>query len=503
MAHAKRTVFGFLLILALCFLVLSAINLRVVSASGLVYIKADGSIDPPTAFVSTVDNLTYTLKGDVGQMVVERNNIVIDGANHTVFSTLTNYGILLNETNNVTVENMQVGAQWVMMHGKPTALDGIRLYSCFNVSIIGNTFTDGVSALTILASNGTTVSDNNILKSEFASSIVLYEGTGISLIESSGSIISDNIMTKMDYAVVIGHGSYGNYFYNNTVTQSKYGFDFSNLSNSWAQNPIGTDNISASNTVDGKPVYYWVGKHDSQVPSDAGDIILTNCQNITMANLNLTSNEDSILLLNTTNSFITQSSVTTNGDGILLINCHNITITENFFESSQVDIRFLQSSGNTIYHNEFDKYSSNVILGGESSNTWDNGYPSGGNCWGHRSLSGGYSNGPDLHWGVFQNRTGPDGIIDTPCVLDNNNTDHYPLASPYSYWVSPIIGDINRNGKVDMNDVEGAAASFGAVPTSLTWNPNADITGPTYLHPDGKVDMRDIALIARNVGKTS
>ena len=499
--HADRTVFGFLLMLTLCLLTLSAINLRAVSASGLVYIKADGSVDPPTAFISTADNLTYTLNGDVGQMVVERNNIVIDGANHTVFSTLTNYGILLNETSNVTVENMQVGAQWVMMQGKLIALDGIRLHSCFNVSIIGNTFTDGVFALTIVDSSGTTVADNNMLKSDFASSVGLV-CEGILLFNSSGSIISDNIITKIDYAVDIGFGSYGNFLHNNTVMQSKYGFFFSNLSNSLPSSPINTDNVDTSNTVDGRPVYYWVGKQDLEVPTDAGVVALTNCHNITAANLGLTHNEDSILLVNTTDSFITQASIADSTYGIHLVRCHNITVTQNLIANCIIDIVLSQSSGNTIYHNQFDKLSV-LILNGESSNTWDNGYPSGGNCWGHMSLSGGYANGPDIHWGVFQNRTGCDGIIDTPYVLDNNNTDHYLLASPYSYWVSPIIGDINRNGKVDMNDVEGAATSFGAVPTSLTWNPNADITGPTRLHPDGKVDIRDIALIARNVGKTS
>ena len=155
----KRTLLGFVLILTLCSWP-SAFDLRAVSASGVVYIRADGSVDPPTAPVSTMNNVTYTLNGDIDQVVVERDNIVIDGANHTVFSTLTNYGILLNETSNVTVENMQVTAQLTHVQEVWLALDGIRVYSCFNVSIIGNTFMDTVFALSIVASNETKVSDN-------------------------------------------------------------------------------------------------------------------------------------------------------------------------------------------------------------------------------------------------------------------------------------------------------------------------------------------------------
>lgn len=345
---------------------------------------------------------------------------------------------------------------------------------------------------------------------------------GITLIESSGSIISDNIITKVDYAVWIGYGSHGNNFYNNTVTQSKYGFGFSNLYSAWPSDTNNTDIADTSNTVDGKLVYYWVDKRDMEIPTDAGDVVLINCHNITVTNLNLTRNYDSILLVNTTDSSINQTTIINGLKGVHMVNSHNITvtglelinapirlqgtndslITENFISGS-TNIEFWQSSGNMIYHNEFDNYTLSVYLDGISSNKWDDGYPSGGNRWGHMLLSGGYANYQDMYWGMFQNRTGCDGIADTAYILDTDNIDHYPLASPYWYWKNPIICDINRDAKVDMKDVEATVKSFGAIPTSPTWNPSADVNGPQYLHPDGKIDIRDVSLIARNVGKTA
>jgi PKD repeat protein len=63
------------------------------------------------------------------------------------------------------------------------------------------------------------------------------------------------------------------------------------------------------------------------------------------------------------------------------------------------------------------------------------------------------------------------------------------------------VGDINGDGKVDMKDIALVAAAFGTSPGHPRWNPDADITGPTYLVPDNRVDMRDVSLVAKNFGQ--
>jgi len=69
----------------------------------------------------------------------------------------------------------------------------------------------------------------------------------------------------------------------------------------------------------------------------------------------------------------------------------------------------------------------------------------------------------------------------------------------YIYW-SPA--DINHDLVVNMKDIAIAAKAFNIVPGDQLWNPHADITGPQPLVPDGKIDMRDISLIAKNFLKT-
>jgi len=63
------------------------------------------------------------------------------------------------------------------------------------------------------------------------------------------------------------------------------------------------------------------------------------------------------------------------------------------------------------------------VINLQSVNAWDAGYPSGGNYWSDYA-------GVDLKSGPSQDMSGSDGIGDTRYVIDENNTDRYPLISP-------------------------------------------------------------------------
>jgi hypothetical protein len=54
--------------------------------------------------------------------------------------------------------------------------------------------------------------------------------------------------------------------------------------------------------------------------------------------------------------------------------------------------------------------------------------------------------------------------------------------------------DIDGNGKVDMKDVAIVAKAFGSTPGSPSWDPRADLDG------NGKVDMKDIGAVAKAYG---
>jgi hypothetical protein len=59
-----------------------------------------------------------------------------------------------------------------------------------------------------------------------------------------------------------------------------------------------------------------------------------------------------------------------------------------------------------------------------------------------------------------------------------------------------ILGDINRDGDVDFDDLAAFAGSYGSFSGEPAYNADAD------LDHDGDIDLNDLIVLARNYGKT-
>ncbi len=59
-----------------------------------------------------------------------------------------------------------------------------------------------------------------------------------------------------------------------------------------------------------------------------------------------------------------------------------------------------------------------------------------------------------------------------------------------------LLGDLNKDGVVDIFDVVNVALAFGSSLEDLNWNQAAD------LNNDDFVDIFDVVLLAQNFGKT-
>jgi len=60
-----------------------------------------------------------------------------------------------------------------------------------------------------------------------------------------------------------------------------------------------------------------------------------------------------------------------------------------------------------------------------------------------------------------------------------------------------LLGDVVKDGVVDMRDVQAVLAVFGSKAGDANWNPNADV------FKDGKINMRDVATVCNDYGKTA
>jgi parallel beta-helix repeat protein len=109
----------------------------------------------------------------------------------------------------------------------------------------------------------------------------------------------------------------------------------------------------------------------------------------------------------------------------------NCTVVRNNISDCYSAIVLRAAEGCIVYHNNiFSARHQNPILDEQGwCNSWDAGYPEGGNYYFDYAGSDDYS-------GVDQDESGPDGIGDTPVIVYtylpvDPGVDHYPLVAPY------------------------------------------------------------------------
>lgn len=110
--------------------------------------------------------------------------------------------------------------------------------------------------------------------------------------------------------------------------------------------------------------------------------------------------------------------------GISLDSSRQNTISGNIIFDNTYAIHAPASQNNKIFHNNFIDQPTRIYRG---INSWDNGYPSGGNYWSHFYTE-------DFYSGPYQDVNGSDGIGDWTLYIDEDNFDNYPLIAPCSIF---------------------------------------------------------------------
>ncbi|MCJ7423721.1 right-handed parallel beta-helix repeat-containing protein [Candidatus Bathyarchaeota archaeon] len=241
-----------LLLLMLLALLIGTLNLasRVekAKASGTIYIRTDGRIDPPTTPIVTVDKITYTFTGNIyDSIVVERDNIVVDGDDHATQGIGTGTGIELSYRSNVTIENVVI-----------TQFDfGISLNHSANCAIVRNIMMENsFEAIRLYESSSNNITSNDINATEY-DGIVLYGSSdnkieennltdnydGIRLYESSKNDITENIVASNYYGIFLALSSNNSIFHNNVTTNDGNGVS---LAWSSSENRIEENHIEAN-----------------------------------------------------------------------------------------------------------------------------------------------------------------------------------------------------------------------------------------------------------------
>jgi len=322
------------------------------------------------------ENLTVNSNSQVGYLaVVNSKDILIKDLNLTD----NGEGLLGAYSQRLTIENCYL----------VNNLRGIYLYSSNHATVRGNNVT-GNSA------EGVSLYESQ--KCDFSDNVVAENGVGMLFYDLTDSIVFRNNVTDNFERGVQMLGSSCNILSQNKLEEN--GREGVYMFNS--DNNILDDNRAFGNLHDG----LWID----------------TSQNNTLTDNEVGWNdENGIYLLTSTNCQVLDNEVFGNeGTGIYLTTSDNNTLTGNKVSGNlDYGVRLYRCSDNKIFNNNFlnHTYHANVFL--SSHNSWDHGYPTGGNFWDDYS-------GEDQYSGQYQNLIGSDGIGDTPVVIGSNNVDRYP-----------------------------------------------------------------------------
>ncbi len=402
---------------------------------------------------NTIDSNNITWSRDTSIMFRTSNNNTVSRNDLSIHSDGISWWY---SDNNAIIANTFYGAPW----------REIRLDSCNNITISHNTFRILSIGISIRVGDNITITNNTILD----------RGTGITIRESTRVSITDTTM--------VGNGIL--------------------ISGPFRMEQWNTHSIDNSNTVNGKPVYYWKNVAGGEIPPGAGQVILANCTNVVVEYQDVSNTTAGVQIGFSSNIYVSEISAFSNVlYGYRLRQTHNSIVAnstaydnyrgfyiqgsnDNIIDNNTVTINrlfgiYLDSSyGNWLFHNNLIDNNANKF-DWYFANLWFSDYPSGGNYWSDYT-------GFDVLNGPLQDQPGSDGLGDTPYVLEFDYVDRYPLMSPY------------KNLPIRPPIVLGAHLSGGNLEdVTLRWFVSPD-DGGGYRNVTGYTIFRGTTYDAQGVG---
>ena len=274
-----------------------------------------------TYFENVVVDKTLSLVGE------NRSNTIIDGNRNGI--------VVRVRANNTVVSNF-------------TIRNGARTIS--NPMVIPG---DGIS----IGSSGCTIT-GNIITNNTDDGICIYAAYCTIV----GNIIANNRYGIEIETVSIKNPASGNILRDNSMINNTYNFGVQPDRPGLPKSAPFIQDIDTSNTVNGKPIYYWVNEHDKQVSTDAGYVAIINSTNITVKNLNLRNNYEGVLIAYSNNILVDSVNISTVTHGITIHYSHHNNISASTILNNHKGIFVEFLNDNTITDNTILKSSFGVFL---------------------------------------------------------------------------------------------------------------------------------------------
>lgn len=306
-----------------------------------------------------------------------------------------------SSSNGIEIRNTNVSfvIQDVYVHSVRSDYNGIYLLNVSNGRIEDNTISNNVgNGVLVDSSDNIALVDNSIFSNT---------KMGIRLSDTRNVTIAENdILNNHD----------GVYIYTYKLTNAII------TSNDISNNSVGVRLFLVENvSITGNKVSSnWVGIFMGRL-----------CTNVEISDNEIDSNKKKgISSKYVWNVTITDNYVSNSDLGIDIDDSKNFTITDNYVSNNSHGIYVYISERILVYHNSF---INNTVQASDQwgiENSWDGGYPTGGNYWSDY-LGWDSCSGPDQN-----SCSGSDGVGDNPYVIDEDTQDRYPML-PYGPTASP------------------------------------------------------------------
>ena len=384
---------------------------------------------------------TYTENVDVNKdhLTIRSENgaevtFVQAAKSNTVFNVIENYVNI----SGVTVKDASGEGE-----------SGILLEEANHCNIFDNKISNNEYGITLYSSSSNKITNNIVHSNQNRGIDVMYS--------SNDNIINNNNISDNAEGIEVYYSKNNTITGNEIISNSKYNgiyladeADNSNISNNtFIDNGLSISNSFQNtiegNTVNGKPLVYLEDVSDCVI-SDAGQVILVNCNNITIKDLDLFNTSVGIELWGTDDSKIMNNSISSNSMyGIRLFYGSNNIITNNNINSNNWNgIRLGYSSENVINNNNVSlSQGSGIYLSNSPNNIIDRNNISYNDC------------------GIYLYTTQgiPEQSKNNKIYLNNfmDNTDHvrsgygFSSGGPPNIWNSTEEITYTYNGKSYMN----------------------------------------------------
>lgn len=314
-------------------------------------------------YINDVDT-TNKVNGKIIYYYIDENGITIPSdAGQVILINCTNFNVL-----NLNLSDGTIGIELA--------------YSNFNI-LSGNTI-NGNNMVAIdldLSSNNHNTIKDNIIKNNnygidvdisdynnFKNNIIHDNSVALSLDSSDRNVIVDNDILASWNSIVIQQSN-NNHINNNTIQECGFNgiYLLYSKANMLKENEMVNcgllvfgislseyiNDVDTTNKVNGKTLYYYIDENGITIPSDAGQVILVNCANCNILNLDLSGGTIGIELAFSDFNTISKNTLNNNNfAGIYLESSSDNTVNLNTIENNAYGIDLQLADNNELINNK-------------------------------------------------------------------------------------------------------------------------------------------------------